>query len=168
MGGPGANQYNALGDFLLGPFNEGLNGSQDLQPYLTMNTYEFAAYVRDQWHVNPRLTVNYGVRWEFYPVPTRSSAANGPSSVAPNGLGTTGNGIYFLNMQNETVTVCGAGGVPTNCGISVSHKLFAPSIGIAYRPTEKFVIRTGYSLSPYQEQMGMPSLQAFPSRHVTN
>jgi hypothetical protein len=162
LGGPGANQYNALSDFLLGAFYEGTNWAQFLQPYLTMNTYEFAAYVRDQWHVNPKLTVNYGIRWEYYPVPTRSSAAAGPSAVAPNGLGSNGNGLYFLNMQAATVTVCGAGGVPTDCGISVSHKLFAPSFGIAYRPTEKFVIRTGYALSPYQEQMGMPSMQAFP------
>ena len=162
LGGPGANQYNALSDFLLGAFYEGTNWAQFLQPYLTMNSYEFAAYARDQWHVSPKLTINYGARWEYYPVPTRSSAANGPSSVAPNGLGTTGNGIYYLDMASETVTVCGAGGVPTDCGISVSKKLFAPSVGIAYRPFEKFVFRAGYSLSPYQEQMGTPSMQAFP------
>jgi hypothetical protein len=161
-GGPGATPYNALADFLLGDFDEGQNWAQFLQPYLTMNSYEFATYIRDQWHVSPKLTINYGTRWEYYPVPTRSSAANGPSSEAPNGLGTTGNGIYFLNMQNETVSVCGAGGIPTNCGIAVSHKLFAPSIGIAYRPFEKFVIRAGYNLSPYQEQMGTTSMQAFP------
>src|SRR5438552_12072393 len=89
--------------------------------------------------VSPKLTVNYGVRWEYYPVPTRDSVMNGPSSVAPTGLGTTGNGLYFLNMQAATVSVCGAGGIPTDCGIHVSHKLFAPSIGIAYRPTEQFV-----------------------------
>ena len=167
-GGPGANPYNALSDFLLGAFDEGLNWSQVLQPYLTMRTWEFAAYVRDQWHVSSKLTVNYGVRWEYYPVPTRDAAANGPSSVAPNGLGTTGNGLYFLNMQNEPrCTVCGAGGVPTNCGVSVSNKLFAPSIGIAYRPFEKFVIRAGYSLSPYQANMGMPSDASLPGRGGT-
>jgi hypothetical protein len=161
-GGPGANAYNQLADFVLGDFYEGQNWLQVLQPYLTMETWEFAAYVRDQWHVSPKLTVNYGVRWEFYPVPTRDSAMNAPSSVAPSGLGTTGNGLYFLNMQQATVTVCGASGIPTNCGINVSHKLFAPSIGIAYRPTEKLVIRTGYSLSPYQEQMGIVQMQSYP------
>ncbi len=41
-------------------------------------------------------------------------------------------------------------------------RLFAPSIGIAYRPTEKFVIRAGYSLSPYQEHMGIAQMQAYP------
>jgi hypothetical protein len=161
-GGPGANAYNALSDFLLGDFVEGTNWLQVLQPYLTMRTWETALYARDQWHVSPKLTVNYGVRWEYYPVPTRDSVMNKPSSVAPNGLGTTGNGLYFLNMQTGSVAVCGASGIPTNCGINVSKKLFAPSIGIAYRPMEKLVVRLGYSLSPYQENMGMTSMQAYP------
>ncbi len=161
-GGPGANPYNTLSDFLLGDFYEGTNWLQVLQPYLTMRTWELAFYVRDQWHVNPKLTVNYGVRWEYYPVPTRDSVMNMPSSVAPTGLGTTGNGLYFLNMQNATVSVCGAGGIPTNCGISVSKRLLAPSVGIAYRPTTKFVIRMGYSLSPSQFNIGQPQIQAYP------
>jgi len=161
-GGPSANAYNALSDFLLGDFYEGTNWLQVLQPYLTMRTWEFAAYVRDQWHVSPKLTVNYGVRWEKYPVPTRDASQNAPNSVAPTGLGTTGNGLYFLNMQAGTVAVCGAGGIPSDCGIKVSNKLFAPSIGIAYRPSEKFVIRTGYSLSPFQWNMGMSQMQAYP------
>src|SRR5208337_5563183 len=94
--------------------------------------------------------------------PSRDAVMNQPSSVAPSGLTTTGNGLYFLDMQHGTVTVCGAGGVPTNCGISVSKTLFAPSIGIAYRPTEKFVMRAGYSLSPFQENMGITQMQAYP------
>ena len=161
-GGPGPNAYNSLSDFLLGDFYEGQNWLQVLQPYLTMRTWEFAAYLRDQWHVSSKLTVNYGVRWEYYPVPTRDAVMNNPSSVAPGGLGTTGNGLYFLNMQAGTVSVCGAGGIPSDCGISVSHRLFAPSIGIAYRPTEKFVIRAGYAVSPYQANMGQPQIQAYP------
>jgi len=146
----------------LGDFYEGTNWLQVLQPYLTLRTWEFAAYVRDQWHMSPKWTVNYGVRWEYYPVPTRDSVMNQPNSVAPGGLGTTGNGLYFLNMKGGTVTVCGAGGVPSNCGIDVSKRLLAPSLGIAYRPTQKFVVRAGYSLSPYQENMGITSMQAYP------
>ncbi len=65
-------------------------------------------------------------------------------------------------MQAGTVSVCGASGIPSNCGINVSKKLLAPSIGIAYRPSEKLVIRAGYSLSPYQENMGITSMQAYP------
>jgi hypothetical protein len=162
LGGSGANAYNALADFMLGAFYEGTNWLQVLQPYLTMRTWEEAIYVRDQWHVSPKLTLNYGVRWEKYPLPTRDASMNAPNPVAPSGLGSTGNGLYFLDMQHATVSVCGAGGIPSDCGISVSNKLISPSIGIAYRPMEKFVIRAGYSLSPTQANMGMPQMQAYP------
>jgi hypothetical protein len=65
-------------------------------------------------------------------------------------------------MQQATVSVCGAGGIPSNCGVSVSKKLFAPNFGIAYRPFEKLVIRAGYSLSPDISQWGVGAMQAFP------
>ena len=44
----------------------------------------------------------------------------------------------------------------------MSHKLFAPSIGIAYRVSENFVIRAGYSLSPQQDNMGRQGIKAYP------
>ena len=42
----------------------------------------------------------------------------------------------------------GRGNVPKNVGVTVSHLLFAPRLGIAYRLDEKTVIRTGYGLNP--------------------
>jgi len=144
-GGPGANAYNALGDFLLGLDQEMYNWKQVIQPYLTMYTWEFAAYVRDQWQVSRKLTLNYGVRWEKYPVPTRENS-----------------GIYFYDVLANTVHVCGVGGYPGDCGINVSNKIFAPSIGVAYRPTSNLVIRTGYSLAPDPVNMGRGQMQAFP------
>ena len=37
--------------------------------------------------------------------------------------------------------------MPDNAGISVSHKLFAPRVGIAYRLGDKTVIRAGYGIN---------------------
>ncbi len=144
-GGPGANSYNNLSDFLLGRFNSAYQWKQILQPYLLMPTKNFAMYVRDQWQVSRKLTLNFGVRWEKYPVPNRDTT-----------------GIYLWDIPNNTVQVCGEGGTPRDCGIKVSNKIFAPSFGVAYRPTEKFVIRAGYSLSPAQDSMGRGQMQAFP------
>ncbi len=144
-GAPGVNPYNALGDFLLGQDQEMYNWRQILQPYLTIRTWEFATYVRDQWQVSRKLTVNYGVRWEKYPVPTRVES-----------------GIYFWDVPNNTVQVCGQGGYPKDCGIHVSNKLFAPSFGIAYRPDANLVVRAGYSISPAQDNMAKGQMQAFP------
>jgi hypothetical protein len=144
-GGPGANPYNTLSDFLLGRFNSAYQWKQILQPYLLMATKNVAMYARDQWQVNRKLTLNYGVRWEKYPVPNRDTT-----------------GIYFWDIPNNIVQVCGEGGTPRDCGIKVSNKIFAPSFGIAYRPSQTFVVRAGYSLNPFQDSMGRNQMQAFP------
>jgi len=145
-GGPGANQYNTLSDFLLGRHNNAYQWIQVLQPYLKMRWWQYAWYVRDQWQVNRKLTLNYGVRWEKYPIPHREET-----------------GIYFADyFDTFTVRVCGEGSQPRNCEMRASNKIFGPSIGIAYRPFEKFVIRAGYSLNPNQEPMGTSQMQAFP------
>ena len=41
----------------------------------------------------------------------------------------------------------GRGNVPLDAGVTVSHKLFAPRAGMAYRLDEKTVIRTGYGFN---------------------
>ena len=97
--------------------------------------------MRDQWQVTRKLTVNYGVRWEYYPVPTEAN-----------------NGIFFYNFTANQVLECGAGSNPGDCGINVSKKLFAPSLGIAWRPFEKFVVRAGAAVSPSQYDMFRSSL----------
>ena len=43
------------------------------------------------------------------------------------------------------------------------EKLFAPSIGIAYRVDDNTVVRAGYALSPTQVEMGNSGTQAFPA-----
>jgi len=144
-GGPSSNAYNAVADFLLGLPQEQYNWKQVIQPYLTMYTWQYAGYARDQWQVSRKLTVNYGVRWEKYPVPTRE-----------------GTGIYFFDVPNNTVQECGTGGSPKDCGIHVSNKIFAPNVGLAYRATSSFVIRAGYSLAPDPVNMGRGQMQAFP------
>jgi hypothetical protein len=144
-GGPGSNQYNAIADFLLGLPQSESNYDQVLQPNLTLRTWEFALYARDQWQVNRKLTVNYGLRWEHYPVPTQETK-----------------GISYYNALTDIVEECGTGGLPGNCGIKVSNKTFAPSIGIAYRAFEKFVIRAGVAISPLQNNMASNGLKGYP------
>ena len=144
-GGPSPNQFNQIADFLLGePATLG-NYVQFTFP-LTLRTWEMAFYVRDQFQVNRKLTVNYGLRWEKYPVPEQTT-----------------HGISYYNQNTNIIEVCGAALIPLDCGIHVSNKLFAPSIGIAYRPFENFVVRAGYALSPQTDaSMGRQSIQSYP------
>jgi hypothetical protein len=46
----------------------------------------------------------------------------------------------------------------------VQKLLLAPRIGIAYRPAESIVIRTGYSLSPEQINMFRDGIYNYPAR----
>ncbi|HWB86510.1 MAG TPA: TonB-dependent receptor [Bryobacteraceae bacterium] len=145
-GGLGSNQFNGYADFLLGLPQSYQNSEQDT-PWITLRTWQYSLYIRDQWQINRKLTLSYGTRWEYYPVPTRADR-----------------GIESFNLATGTITVCGVAGNPKDCGITVSKRLFSPRLGIAYRPTEKLVIRTGFSLSPEQINMYRDGIYSYPAR----
>jgi hypothetical protein len=144
-GGPAPSPYNVVSNFLLGLPTTMRNYIQAVQPYMTLRTWEYALYVRDQWQVNRKLTLNYGLRWERYPVPTQQNR-----------------GISLYDFPTNTIAICGVGGNPIDCGIQVSNKLFAPNIGIAWRALEKFVVRLGYSLNPITDNMARSAFKSYP------
>jgi hypothetical protein len=90
--------------------------------------------VRDRWQVNQKLTLNYGVRWEYFPMPTRADR-----------------GFERYNPIDNKMYIGGVGNVPEDLSVKSSKKLFAPRFGFAYRATEEMVIRGGYGISwdPY-------------------
>ncbi len=96
----------------------------------TGREWQFGWYFRDRWQVNRKLTLNIGLRYEYYPLMTRA-----------------GKGIEQLDPYTNLVSLGGRGNVPNNAGISVSKKLFAPRIGMAYRINDKTVMRAGYGLN---------------------
>ncbi len=128
-GGRATDQFNAYAQFLLGSSNNLQKGLQ----YILMTTreWQFGWFAQDRWQVSRNLTVSLGLRYELYPLMTRCC----------------GKGIERYDPTTNQVLLGGRGDVPTNAGITVSHKLFAPRAGIAYRLGEKTVIRTGYGLN---------------------
>ncbi len=88
-------------------------------------------YVQDSWRVTPKLTVNYGVRWELY----------FPETV--NGKGQGG----FPDLNTGEIRVAGYGPFNTAMNVSKTWKTLAPRLGIAYQLNDKTVIRTGYGRS---------------------
>lgn len=88
-------------------------------------------YAQDTWRVTPRLTLNLGLRWEYYQ----------PENVTGPGKGAN------VDISTGDVLVYGVGPVPLNGGIEASLDNFAPRIGIAYQLNEKTVIRMGYGRS---------------------
>ncbi len=128
-GGAAPNQYNAYAQFLLGYSDDVQKGLQYI--LMTGREWQLGWYAQDRWQVSPKLTVTLGVRYELYPLMTRSD----------------GKGIERYDPTNNNVYLGGRGSVPEDVGITVSHKLFAPRAGIAYRLDDKTVIRAGYGLN---------------------
>jgi outer membrane receptor protein involved in Fe transport len=127
-GGRSPNPYNAYAAFLLGLDQSVGKTLQNI--YLTGREWQFGWYGRDRWQINRKLTLNLGLRYELYPLVQRT---------------TTGLGRFDLATNN--IIIGGVGGNDENAGVTVSHKMFAPRAGLAYRVTESTVIRMGYGIS---------------------
>ena len=114
-GGAAPTLYNGFADFLLGlPQSMG----KDLQfvnpASVRMPSWGF--YARDQWQINKQVTLNYGMRYEYYPFATRADR-----------------GGERYDPVTDKLFVGGLGGVPTNAGVDVGKGQVAPRLGLAYR-----------------------------------
>ena len=128
-GGPTGSDYNTYASFLLGQANNYGTTLQVPDVYNT-RTWMFSAFAQDTWQVNQKLTVNLGIRYTNIPMPRRADR-----------------GMERYDFRNNKMWVCGVGVVPADCGTKNSNMLFSPSVGIAYRPDEKTVIRTGFGIN---------------------
>ncbi len=128
-GGVAPNLYNSMADFLLGTPQAMGKDVQYINPAaVRMPSHGF--YARDNWQVNRKLTINYGVRFERFPFGTRDHR-----------------GFERYDIDSDRVIVGGVGSNPRDTGVSVGIGQFAPRLGLAYRLSEKTVIRAGYGMS---------------------
>ncbi len=149
-GGATADQFNNYSTFLLGlPTNVG-KITQVPDEYNTRQS-NYSMYVRDRWNVSRKLTLSYGLRWEYYPYPTRADR-----------------GLEFYDGAINKMLVCGAGSIPQDCGATVSKKLFAPRIGFAYRVTDTFVVRAGYGITYDPFSLQRPLRTNYPVLLIQN
>jgi hypothetical protein len=87
-------------------------------------------YGQDTWRATQKLTVNYGLRLDVI----------NPQSVNKAGAG------GFLDLNTGEIKVAGVG--DTSLSGNVENSLnFAPRLSVAYRATDKLVIRAGYGRS---------------------
>src|SRR5678810_1120879 len=56
-------------------------------------------------------------------------------------------GIKKYTLDTNLQSICGVGNNSENCDIKLSKKLFSPRLGIAWRISDSFVLRTGYGLT---------------------
>src|SRR5216683_4203704 len=149
---PGANltQFNSYAAYLLGLPQIVRRAAQ--QEIMTAYNNQLAWYVRDRWQVSQKLTLSLGLRYELYPLQTRSGRG----------------GIEGYDPSTNIVTLGGVNGIPKGVGVSTSHKLFAPRTGFAYRLGTKTVIRSGYGLTFMPLAMARPLRGFFPLIYASN
>jgi hypothetical protein len=120
-----------LGSFLIGDvstFGRYFTGS-DYYPGLRQTRMFF--YIQDQWRITPKLTFNYGVRYENY-LPQTAAKPGGAGSFDP---------------STGEVLAAGIGSVPRNLGVQAYNAGFIPRVGLAFQANEKTVFRAGYGQS---------------------
>ena len=123
-----ANLYNRYAAFLLGLASRGAESVQN--ELMTTREWQHGFYVRDRWQVSNKLTLDLGLRYEYYPLMT-----------------TADRGIEQVDLDTLTVRLGGVGGNPEDLGIKVSKTLFAPRLGGIYRIDDNTVFRTGYGIT---------------------
>jgi hypothetical protein len=129
------NPANSWADFLLGyPYREGKITQVTNPNALRFSTW--GLYARDQWQVTRNLTVNYGVRWEYYPIFSHDWY-----------------GATRYDPVSHNILIGGEGGTPWDTGATASKKGFAPRLGVAYRLGAKTVIRSGFGITVDPENM---------------
>ncbi len=85
-------------------------------------------YAQDDWRVTPKLTVNYGVRWDIIFPETANSAATGG----------------FTNLSTGFIQVAGVGPFGTNGGAKVDLKDLGGRFGFAYQAGSGTVVRGAF------------------------
>jgi outer membrane receptor protein involved in Fe transport len=93
-------------------------GSGEYHP----NLFSYAFFFQDSWKVSPTFTLNYGIRYENF-----GQAANDFKYPAFVGYGTAD--------------------ILSTAKVNPDNNNFGPSIGFAWNPLQKFVLRGGYGVS---------------------
>src|SRR5262249_8003788 len=120
-GSQSPNFYNAYAPFLLGLVGQANKSVQN--ELMTSREWQHALTFRDRWTPTAKLTLDLGLRWEYYPIMHRAD----------------GRGLDRLDLSNPVferqldVIVAGRGPNPQNNGMSAGKRNFAPRVGGAYR-----------------------------------
>jgi hypothetical protein len=95
-------------------------------------------YAEDTWRLTPKLTVNYGLRWDTW--------------FADESLNKGQGGRYLVT--DNLVRIPGVGGISLSGGVATQYHNFSPRLGIAYSLNPKTVIRTGWGRSYFEGTFG--------------
>ena len=119
----------APAEFLLGDIGWAIDETAlEVNNYIRGNSF----YGQDTWRATPKLTVNYGVRYELYP-PFWLNRENRTSNFSPDNGG-------------EIISASSGGGVYGRVLMHPDNTDFSPRIGIAYHVVPNVVLRGGFGI----------------------
>jgi hypothetical protein len=157
---------NGIGDLLVAPqpyaygVGTGVNDVGGMNQFSASNIaatddhrWYTGAYFQDDWKMTPRLTLNLGLRWDYFTpyAETRGFQAN---FIPTGGNGSTG--TYYISSKGCQVaraaifnTVAAASNINIDCVSSMTlgeaqKTNFAPRVGFAYRLRPALVVRGGF------------------------
>ncbi len=123
---------------------------------------EVSLFFKDDWKVTPRLTLNLGVRWEYYGVPFDPNGRTASLEGGTGGIfglsGTTFASMYRPGLQEGSLTrvnLIGPGTPnPDTKLYGEDYNNFAPAVGLTYQLPwfrRATVVRMGYGMA-YERQ----------------
>ena len=174
-------QSTGLAQMLLSPTASSVGGTNFVGGSDSVNVSNFGGvsskrsywggFFQDDWKVNSKLTLNLGVRWEhFSPTGEKYDAQ---ANFVP---GNPFSGAEYLipkSRENNPALSSSFGQLLQQDGIklvytnqygsgltNVQNTNFAPRFGIAYKATDRLVVRAGYGIyyGAFENRGGYPSL----------
>jgi trimeric autotransporter adhesin len=134
----------SLGDFLLGQAQETTIDVAAGKSYLREHVFDL--FAQDDWRVRSNLTLNYGIRYEFFAPYTEN---NGHLSFVDTNPKTNTNFTALFGVTDE-VQAGGTGSYNGKLPDSLVYPFrvgIAPRLGVALRLSKKTVVRAGYGMN---------------------
>ncbi|HCC58264.1 MAG TPA: hypothetical protein DEQ47_13600, partial [Solibacterales bacterium] len=147
--GTAANTGNEFASFLLGQVH---NASEYINNVVAGARWWYSGtYVQDDFKFNPRLTFNLGLRWDvFTPYTEVANRYSIMDPTKPNPAAGGLKGAYvFAGGSPGSGPYTGTSRLTTNAKTDWNN--WGPRLGLAWKVTDRFVVRTAYGISYYPD-----------------
>jgi hypothetical protein len=140
----GVNAGDAIASFLLGFPTAGGTRSYNLATIM-QSYHEPQVFFQDDWRATRWLTLNIGLRYDIYSLPTERN-----------------NQMVNLNLNTLQYVYANDNGVNSRAGVMTNHGDIGPRFGFAATLGHEFVVRGGYGISYFPGNTGTQYLGAGP------